>query len=55
MTESQKLRVEFSIVETESILKKAKRYSVDLQDKNLIATYEGHLARLQKMLVTGVQ
>lgn len=50
MTENQRKRTLDALTETCEALEKAMRYQPHLRDEKLIAFYESHIAKLEKML-----
>lgn len=50
MTAYEIQKIEQAIIETETALERAKRYSVELQDHDLIKFYNGHIATLKTVL-----
>jgi hypothetical protein len=50
MTKTQISRIAAAIIETETALARATRYSPDLQDAELVTCYTNHLQNLKNML-----
>ena len=53
MNTQQLSRTLQAITETKSVIEKEKSYSFDLQNHELIATYEAHLEKLYNMVSDG--
>jgi hypothetical protein len=52
-TRQQAARIRQAMAETQAIIDKELRYSVDLQKPEYLAKYRAHLAKLERMLETG--
>jgi hypothetical protein len=50
MTEERRRRIRVAMIETQTTIDRAMRYSPEFRDHKLIATYQQHLTNLQSLL-----